>query len=396
MKGKVSKILLAIAVILMLGSTVTGMVFSIISYNAVKEDKEKQKKEDEEQAAKENDTENVLIGGQYQIASTKHISDAYISGDSSQLSDEDKKTLEVASAILDEIIEDGMNSFEKEEAIYNYICDNIKHDNGGSVAVPEAAGIVDRPFGVLQNKQAVCVGYATSFRLLSNMIGLDCMVMHDTGSSHSWDLVKLEDDCWYIVDCYSDAENFSARYTHFNMNNEYASNNLDWDPTLYPVANGSEYCYLEMNKKILSNPLDLMAEVFDLYSKGQYFGSFEVPNANENSDTVYYISMGITERLMSYDSYCMMDSYVKENGKLMVIYSYTSSEDIEDPDIDNPDIDYNAIDNKLDDLFGEANEDFKNDYYVDNNYDNNEKYEDELNDLRTNCEEITEEETAHQ
>src|SRR5574344_1537482 len=117
MKGKVSKILLAIAVILMLGSTVTGMVFSIISYNAVKEDKEKQKKEDEEQAAKENDTENVLIGGQYQIASTKHISDAYISGDSSQLSDEDKKTLEVASAILDEIIEEGMNSFEKEEAI---------------------------------------------------------------------------------------------------------------------------------------------------------------------------------------------------------------------------------------------------------------------------------------
>lgn len=356
MKTKISKILFAALFVILVAAVAVSVTFTIICFNDIKELKaELTEKDDEEN--KNVDNENVLIGGQYQILSTKNISDAYISGDTSGLNEEDRKTLEVATAILDEIITDDMSNYEKEKAIYNWICDNIKHDEGGTVAVPEARGITDRPYGVLQNKQSVCVGFATSFRLLTNMVGLDCMVMHDTNNSHAWNLIKLDDSCWYIVDCYSDAENYSPRYSHFNMNSTMAMNVLDWDASLYPVANGAEYNYMIMNMVTLETPTDLIEKIQELYEGGIHLGYFEIPYDENgvNESAVYYITDGIYNRIEQDDFYIDFSIMNLDPESIVVVYNYIELDygDAEIPDYDIPEFDYEKIDKQLDEIFGE-------------------------------------------
>ena len=272
MKNKLKKILVAVTIFLILATSTTGMVFSIISFKEVTKLENESKKAEEKEKSKEDESEEddtIVIGDSYEIISTEAISDAYISGDSSKLNDEDKKTLELASEVLDEIITDDMSDYEKEEAIYTWICENIRSDGYGTVAVPEARGIYDRPYGVLQNKEAVCVGYATTFKLLVNMVGLDCMVMHDTSLSHSWNIVKLDDGCWYIVDCYYDESVSGPQYSNFNMNEEMAFTSHDWDVSEYPVANGTEYNYVEMNKVEVEDYIEFIEGVAELYNNDE-------------------------------------------------------------------------------------------------------------------------------
>ncbi|MDE6209259.1 MAG: hypothetical protein K2M73_06225 [Lachnospiraceae bacterium] len=355
---KTSKVILAVVIVILVAATAVSTTFSIISFAEVKNMK-KASEEESKNNEQEDDFENVLIGGQYQIISTKNISDAYISGDSSALNDEDKKTLEVASAILDEIITDNMSVYEKEEAIYKWICENVSHEENGTVAVPEARGIVDRPYGVLQNKQAVCVGFATSFRLLTNMIGLDCIIMHDTGLGHSWNIVKLDDDCWYIVDCYMDADNYSPLYSSFNMNDEYAGNSHDWDASLYPVANGTKYNYIESHKVKLDNPLELMKEISNLYKNEIYSGYFEIENTVENEAIVSYVVYGMESRMNDDNGYANFAT-LHNDGAIIVAFSYFiyDFDDTDTPGFDDPNIDYTAIDEKLDELFGTIDDDY--------------------------------------
>ena len=358
--GRLSKILLGIGIVLILGAAVTGMVFSIVNYNKIA-DMEKNVRANiyeawnnigNEEDFESEDPENVLIGEEYMILSTKNISDAYISGDESKLSDEDKITLKVAGELLEEVIEDDMSDYEKEEAVYKWMCENIKNYESGLVAVPEAAGITDRPYGVLQNKQAVCVGYATTFRLLLNMLEIDCMVMHDDGYSHSWNLVQLDDGCWYIVDCYFDAGEGFSGYRHFNMTQNLALYDHSWDRTLYPVANGTKYSYALNNKVSVEGITDLLEKLKNVYEDREASAFFQITYSPETEDSLYYISEGIMMRLKEQDVYIEINQYMEDEENIMVMYSYTDYGN-SIPGWDNPDIDYDDIDRQLDEIYGE-------------------------------------------
>lgn len=135
-------------------------VFTILKVKALEESAGGDKTED---VAQEND---VTIGGEYVIKETTQISDAYKSGNTSNLSDKDKETLGMAKSVLDEIITDGMSDYEKELAVYKWMTANIGFDSGSMTVVPDDdSKPVDNPNGVLKNHEAVCVGYATTFRL---------------------------------------------------------------------------------------------------------------------------------------------------------------------------------------------------------------------------------------
>ena len=126
--------------------------------------------DDTEDVAQEND---VQIGGDYIIRATTQISDAYKSGDTSKLSDADKETLDMAKRVLDEIITDGMSDYEKELAVYEWMCANIGFDDGSLEVIPNVGSEVDNPHGVLKYHQAVCVGYATTFRMFMQMMDIE-------------------------------------------------------------------------------------------------------------------------------------------------------------------------------------------------------------------------------
>ena len=196
---------------------------------------------------------DVAVAGEYWIRSTEPISDAYISGDSSELDKRQAETLKMASEVLDEVITEGMTAYEKEKAVYDWMCANLGHESGITTVIPTASEYSAEPYGVLKYGQAVCVGYATTFRLFMQMLGLDCMVVHN--SFHSWDLVKLDDGEWYHVDIYSDVG--EGNYANFNMTDELASYGHDWDTDFYPAASGLDYCYAYMNAEPLEDVFDL-------------------------------------------------------------------------------------------------------------------------------------------
>lgn len=363
---KGSKVVLVIILVLLIASSAIGITFGAMSMKEIKNLKSQVEKQNKDSNEENEDNENVLIGGGYQILSTKNISDAYISGDSSKLNEEDKKTLELASDVLKEIITEDMSAYDKEKAIYEWICKNIKHYESGTVAIPEASRAVDRPIGVLQLKQAVCVGYATTFRLLTNMLNIDCMIMHDTGNSHSWDIVRLDDNCWYIVDCYMDAENLSPLYSNFNMDSTQANESHDWKNGLFPEANGTEYNYMLKNLKRAENPIDVLKLVKEYRENGTQLAYIEVPcDAQDvNLHTMAYIVDGVYSRESMENDYVELN-LVNRDNKLIVVYKYSiyddNSDDDDDdaPDIDN-NIDYEKIDRLLDDMFGSVKD--YNDY----------------------------------
>ncbi len=173
------------------------------------------------------------VAGEYEIRSTTHISDAYKNGDDSQLSAEDKKTLEMAEAVLDEVVKDGMSNYEKELAVYRWMVANIGgRGSDGVIMRPGSNSSPFTPHDVLVSKNAVCVGYATTFRLFMNMLGMECHIVHN--DYHSWDLVEVEKGQWYHVDVYSDAH--GAEFANFNMTDEICRLGHSWDGSALPVA----------------------------------------------------------------------------------------------------------------------------------------------------------------
>lgn len=116
---KGSKVVLVIILVLLIASSAIGITFGVMSMKEIKNLKSQVERQNKDTDEENVDNENVLIGGGYQILSTKNISDAYISGDSSKLNEEDKKTLELASNVLKEIITEDMSAYDKEKQFMN-------------------------------------------------------------------------------------------------------------------------------------------------------------------------------------------------------------------------------------------------------------------------------------
>lgn len=237
-KTKCTVAVLAIVVIMLIAGIGTSIYFALMSYKQMQEVSQyitELQAEPKEEETREND---VKIADSYEIKSTEAISDAYKSKDTSKLSDKERETLDMASDILEEIITDGMTDIEKETAVYDWMCANLGHDSNLLLVIPNGDGDADNPYGVLKYHNAVCVGYATTFRLFMQMMDIECMVVHNTECYHSWDLINLDGD-WYHTDIYSDVGR--GDYSHFNLCDAIRGQQESWDTEFFPHANSLKY-----------------------------------------------------------------------------------------------------------------------------------------------------------
>lgn len=221
----------------------------------------------EEEDNKETTEDYVKIAEQYEIKPTTNISDAYKSGDTSKLSDKEKETLDMAKTALKEMkIKDDMSDFEKEKAVYDWMTSSLQYDRGALTVIPTTREDCDNPYGVLKYHNAVCVGYATTFRMFMQMMDIECMVEHNTEKYHSWDLVKLDDE-WYITDVYSDAGN--GNYAHFNMTDAIWGQEQNWDRDYFPAAESLKYNMAYRNKKTIKTVYDIPAALREAMDEKQ-------------------------------------------------------------------------------------------------------------------------------
>ena len=88
------------------------------------------------------------------------------------------------------------SDYDKAAWAYNWICSNVKYDytfknHSAYKGLTEAT---------------VCGGYAKIFYVLATELGLDCFIVNgmaggeDNWGRHAWNVVRMEDGKWYVVD----------------------------------------------------------------------------------------------------------------------------------------------------------------------------------------------------
>ena len=183
------------------------------------------------------------------IYDTSAIRTAWVSGDPSGLSKNDRAVYDAARGILGEILTDGMDDLEKEEAIYGFMVDQVNYDWRHQDVMAETPRTAYEPYGGLVDRAAVCLGYATSFQLLCDLAGLECITVvgayHQGEEEHAWNLVRLKGN-WYGVDATWDAngrelgsgDGYEWRY--FNLTSDELALMRQWDYDNVPEATATD------------------------------------------------------------------------------------------------------------------------------------------------------------
>ena len=296
--------------------------------------------------------DDVIIAQNYTIKSTTQISDAYKSGDTSQLDDRDKETLAMAKDVIKEIIKDNMTQFQMEEAVYQYLTKGMQATTGILTVISDTSNDNDNPHDVLKNHTAVCVGYATTFRLFMQMLGIECRVVHNTSLSHSWDLVKLDDGCWYHTDCYMD--NGSANYRNFNMDDTACRNSgHDWNTAFFEAAVGKKYNYTLMTCKEIKDIYAIPKAVMEAIKKKKttFSLSFKDKIKSEDEKFAKYMVEQLENMMSSTDKiYTSHQWTVNDKGEYILCYYLTYNTSSEEELTEKQ---RNKIDNKISDVLNQ-------------------------------------------
>jgi Transglutaminase-like superfamily len=139
--------------------------------------------------------------------------------------------IEEATQLVKSIIKDGMSDDEKRKAIYDYLNDYTKYDDA-ALANAEQNNFknIDSRFndsfntyGILVKKVGVCASYASTYKLLSDLAGIESIVI--TGAldnvPHAWNKVKINGE-WLHVDATNNETNSGIPYMLYNSNDETA------------------------------------------------------------------------------------------------------------------------------------------------------------------------------
>lgn len=191
------------------------------------------------------------------IYDTKPVSDAYLSGDTSALSEMDKKIYDTAVKVIDGIITDDMTDYEKELAVHDYIVTTTAYDEGNLDAINSTDKNSDNPYGLLINHKAICKGYATTFKMFMDMFEIPNKLITSKnayGGYHGWNMVELDGE-WYYVDVTwddptPDVKDRPALHKYFNVTEEFLKTNKhEWVTDDLPDADSDKYSYDKMTGK---------------------------------------------------------------------------------------------------------------------------------------------------
>ena len=209
--------------------------------------------------------DDVTISDLYTVRSTQAISKAYLADRAGGLDAKQKEVLDLASATLKNIIKEDITTFQKEKAVYNWMCKNLEMAETSQVNIPISSSQIDEPYGVLKTGTGVPVGFATTFRMFMEMLEIPCKVVHDTAFTNAWNMVQLDDENWYHVDVGSDIT--YGNFENFNMNDDVASYKHTWDTEFFPAATGTKYCYALMKAGEVKDLYNIPTRIKKAYDK---------------------------------------------------------------------------------------------------------------------------------
>ncbi len=100
-------------------------------------------------------------------------------------------------------VEDSWSEVEKLLYLHDYLVTHCQYDSvvANATTSSEVTSLnVYSVYSVLVNQDAVCQGYALTYRYLANLLGLDVDIVISEDLNHAWNVVAL-DGAYYYVDC---------------------------------------------------------------------------------------------------------------------------------------------------------------------------------------------------
>lgn len=178
------------------------------------------------------------------VYDTSAILAAWRSGDPSSLSEHDRVIYDRASAVLEEVLSDGMSGYEKERAIYTWLTANVAYDYDHYSLFAQVSRDSFTPYNPLVEGKGVCLGFASTFQLLMDMAGVECLTVvgaaFDSREDHAWNMVRLDGE-WYCVDATWDTGVPEGYWSYFNVTSDYmAATDHQWDYANVPEATAND------------------------------------------------------------------------------------------------------------------------------------------------------------
>lgn len=191
------------------------------------------------------------------VYDTSAILAAWAERDPSGLGTYDRTIYDTAAAVLDQVLTEGMSDYEKEMALYGWITWNLVYDQDHYDPLAEMSRDSYGPYGGLVEHKAVCLGVASSFQLLMDMAGVECVIVpgasYGSTEDHAWNMVRLEGE-WYCADPTWDLYDDSpytlpdesgwgpACWDYFNVTSDrLAQTDHQWDYAAVPEATATKY-----------------------------------------------------------------------------------------------------------------------------------------------------------
>lgn len=187
---------------------------------------------------------------------TGPILSAWESGDESGLTEKDSAILARCREILEDCVSEDMSDFEKELSLHDALVRLGRYDRTVyNAKTPQGLPDNTNPYGFLVEGYGICLGYATSFQLLMDLAGVECITVvgasSNSTSDHAWNMVRLEGE-WYCVDpTWNDATSMEyvpekewarTHHIYFNVTSDFMrESDHQWDYTAVPEATATRF-----------------------------------------------------------------------------------------------------------------------------------------------------------
>ena len=186
-----------------------------------------------------NDGRNILVIYTLTDYPGTKVANAYLAGNTNQLTPEEKKLYAEAVKIINEA-KKYSHAIEREVYIYEQIMNRASYQTG-DMSTPQRFTTAT---GALIDGKANCQGYSDAFYMLGRMCGLNVGRMSGQvgGGGHSWNTITFEDGKTYCVDVtlgdnaigFGGFRNFNS-YVYFNAPVEIMQATHTWDWSLAPA-----------------------------------------------------------------------------------------------------------------------------------------------------------------
>lgn len=175
------------------------------------------------------------------------VVNAWRTEDESGLTDMERAILNRCRDAFEQALTEDMTDYEKELALHDWLLshgeyDAQSRDNVAHIGQPNNTD----PYGMLVGGYGICLGFSTTFQLLMDLAGIECITVvgaaYGSTADHAWNMVKLDGE-WYCVDVTWDesGEEYSnityATHKYFNVTSAFLrEHDHQWDYLNVPEA----------------------------------------------------------------------------------------------------------------------------------------------------------------